>query len=561
MRAVKRRSLQRFRHGATLAARARRFKPGFAEVETRAILQTTARRRGRCARMEMLEVYRCGELLARYELGDRALEVGQALGCDVALADPELARRHWLLLRRHGTVVAFDVSAGKRQRSIEYPVPLGRSVPLGRLHALRRIQAVCDVAPTHEPLTDPLAHPALSLSDLLVVVGRGADAPRMRIGELPVQVGRAVDSDLRLSDTAVSESHLRLEPCAAGLLARDLDSRNGTFVNGVRVQTALVGQGTVIRVGRTDLRIVARTAPGNRGPSMVAESSSMLDVLAEVGRVASLPWPVLVLGESGTGKEGIARALHEHSARSSQPFVAVNAGGMARELVESELFGHERGSFTGASTRRRGVFEQAQGGSLFLDEIGELPLELQARLLRVLETGEIRRLGSEAPVRVDVRLICATHRDLRKMVLDGSFRQDLYYRIARLVIEVPSLRTRPEDLRALVEHFMHEISRELGKRELSADALVRLMAYDWPGNVRELRNVLSTAAAAVGSHINAADIDFALQRVGAAPHARRLSSEELQRALTQAAGNRAAAARALGIPRSTLRDRLRELER
>ena len=511
--------------------------------------------------MEMLEVYRCGELLARYELGDRAIEVGRALGCDVAIADPELAQRHWLLLRRHGTVVAFDVSAGRRQRSIEYPLPLGRSVPLGRDHALRRVQIASEAGPVSgEPLTDPLPRPASSVSDLVVMVGRGSEAPRIRVADSPIQFGRALDSDVKLVDRTVSESHLRLEPCAAGLLVRDLDSRNGTFVNGVRVQTALVAHGTVIRIGRTDLRIVSRTEGSERGPSMVAESSSMLDVLSEVSRVASLPWPVLVLGESGTGKEGIALALHGRSARSAQPFVAVNAGGMARELVESELFGHERGSFTGAHARRRGVFEQAQSGSLFLDEIGELPLDLQARLLRVLETGELRRLGSEAPLRVDVRLICATHRDLRRMVNDGTFRQDLYYRIARLVIEVPSLRARPEDLRALVARFMSEIAHELGPRELTAEALTRLLAYDWPGNVRELRNVLSTAAASVGSYINAADIELALQRVGGAPLTRQLSPEAIQRALADSAGNRAAAARALGIPRSTLRDRLRDID-
>jgi transcriptional regulator of acetoin/glycerol metabolism len=509
--------------------------------------------------MEMLELYRCGELLARYELGDRGIEVGRALGCDVAIADPELAQRHWLLLRRHGTVVAFNVSAGRRQRAIEYPLPLGRSVPLGRDYAVRRVEATLESCATTEPLTEALLQPPPMLSELVLVVGRGADAPRMRIGDLPIQIGRAADNDIKLADRAVSERHLRLEPCVAGLLLRDLDSRNGTFVNGVRVQTALIEHGVVIRVGRIDLRITTRADSKGNGPCMVAESSSMLEVLGEVGRVASLPWPVLVVGESGTGKEGVALALHQRSARGAQPFVAVNAGAMTRELIESELFGHERGSFTGAAARHRGVFEQAQCGSLFLDEIGELPLDLQARLLRVLETGEIRRIGAEAPLRVDVRLICATHRDLRRMVTEGAFRQDLYYRIARLVIEVPSLRARPEDLRALVKRFMAEISTELGARELTSAALARLLAYDWPGNVRELRNVLSAAAAAAGSHVDLPDIELALLRVGGAPYTRQLTPDIIRRALEESSGNRAAAARALGVPRSTLRDRLREL--
>jgi len=306
------------------------------------------------------------------------------------------------------------------------------------------------------------------------------------------------------------------------------------------------------------LRVLARADDPERPPQMVAESSSMLDVLGEVRRVAALPWPVLIVGESGTGKEGIALALHQHSARAAQPFIAVNAGGLTRELVESQLFGHERGAFTGAATRHRGVFEQAQGGSLFLDEIGELPLELQTRLLRVLETGDIRRVGAESVVKVDVRLVCATHRDLRQMVLEGKFRQDLFYRIARIAIPVPPLRLRPEDLRALAQRFLVEISRELGPRVLSEAALSRLLAHAWPGNVRELRNVLSAAATSVSGCIDVDDIDRALERVGSGA-ARALTGETILRVLAQCSGNQAATARALGIARSTLRDRLRVL--
>jgi DNA-binding NtrC family response regulator len=339
-------------------------------------------------------------------------------------------------------------------------------------------------------------------------------------------------------------------------MARDLNSRNGTFVNGVRVHTALLVEGTLLRIGRSELQVTART-DADDGPRMVAESSSMLEVLNEVRRVASLPWPVLIVGESGTGKEGLALALHEHSARRGKPFVAINAGGLTREIVESQLFGHERGAFTGAANRHRGVFEQAQGGTLFLDEIGELPLDQQARLLRVLETGEIRRVGGEVSTLVDVRLVCATHRDLRRMVLDGTFRQDLFYRIARAMIQVPSLRVRPEDLRALSQRFLREIGRDLGPRSLTDEASARLLAHTWPGNVRELRNVLSVAATAASSCIEVADIERALSRVGGGEATREVSVETIRRTVAECAGNQAAAARALGIPRSTLRDRLR----
>jgi transcriptional regulator of acetoin/glycerol metabolism len=511
--------------------------------------------------MEMLELYRAGALVARYALGARTLEIGRALSCDVAVEDPELADRHFLLLRRRGTVVAFDVSAGRRQRVVEYPLPLDRAVPLGRNHELRRVERGATGPELCEAGTDVLSYPRIVASQLQVVIGRASEARRVQLSDLPVHFGRSQDNDVRLSDSAVSERHLRLEPCEAGLLARDLGSKNGTFVNGVRVHTALVTEGTSIRVGRSELHLVACSDDGGRSaPRMVAESSSMLEVLGEVRRVASLAWPVLIVGESGTGKEGIALALHERSARRDQPFVAVNSGGLTRELIESQLFGHERGAFTGAANRHRGVFEQAQGGTLFLDEIGELPLEQQARLLRVLESGEIRRVGAESPVRVDVRLVCATHRDLREMVSEGTFRQDLFYRIARLVIQVPSLRVRPEDLRALVRRFLSEIGAELGPRELSREGLQRLLVHEWPGNVRELRNVLSAAAATCSGCIEVGDVDRALARVGGGSSVRELTSDMIRRALDESAGNQAAAARALGIPRSTLRDRMRLLD-
>ncbi len=264
----------------------------------------------------------------------------------------------------------------------------------------------------------------------------------------------------------------------------------------MRVGSARLRVGARIRVGRTDLSLVARGERGDaRQHGLVAASPQMLKVLGEVEGYARLSWPVAIHGESGAGKEGIARALHGRGPRDGGPFVAINAGGLPRELVESELFGHERGAFTGATQVHKGVFEQADGGTLFLDEIGELPLDMQARLLRVLDTGEVRRVGAESAVRVDVRVVCATHCDLRAMVGTGAFRRDLYYRLTRLVIEVPPLRHRPEDIRALSEHFLDQIAAEVGPREIDEEAMSRLLAHPWPGNARELRNVLCSAAA------------------------------------------------------------------
>jgi DNA-binding NtrC family response regulator len=235
--------------------------------------------------------------------------------------------------------------------------------------------------------------------------------------------------------------------------------------------------------------------------------------------------------------------------------VPLNGGGLPRELIESELFGHERGAFTGAVQAHRGAFEQAHGGTLFLDEVAELPPDLQTRLL-VLETWHVRRVGSEAARRVDVRLVCATHTDLRAMVEEGRFRSDLYYRVHRLVVEVPPLRVRPDDITFLAQHFLCQMQPEVGERRLDPQALERLHGYAWPGNVRELRNVLELAAVDCdGAVIDLAAVERSLRRISE-PCAHRPSPDSLREALEQYGGNMSAAARALGIPRSTLRDRL-----
>jgi DNA-binding NtrC family response regulator len=233
---------------------------------------------------------------------------------------------------------------------------------------------------------------------------------------------------------------------------------------------------------------------------------------------------------------------------------------LPRELIESELFGHEKGAFTGAVGQRRGAFELAHGGTLFLDEIGELPLDLQARLLRVLETWQIRRVGGESPISVDLRLVCATHRDLSKMVQEGSFRQDLFYRLARLVLRVAPLCERRDDILPLAEHFLEQLSPEIGRRTLCKAAEARLLSHAWPGNARELRNVLSVAAALSPAPVlEAADIEHAIARIAGPSHVS-LDVETIQHAVTRCGGNLSAAARLLSVPRSTLRDRLKRAE-
>jgi transcriptional regulator with GAF, ATPase, and Fis domain len=294
---------------------------------------------------------------------------------------------------------------------------------------------------------------------------------------------------------------------------------------------------------------------------------------------------VLLRGETGTGKEMVARAIHINSAREARPFVRVNCAALAPGVLESELFGHEKGAFTGAVARRQGRFELADGGTLFLDEVGDLPLDVQVKLLRVLQEREFERVGGVETVKVDVRLISATHRDLERLITEGKFREDLYYRLNVFPITLPPLRERPGDIALLVDHFIGKYAQSSGKavRGADASAIALLAAYPWPGNVRELENVIERAMILASSDVlTPADLDFGRRQAAASgavasPMApspsnlissdggrslyKRLSEQErneIVSAVEQAQGNIAHAARALGINRSTLYYRMRK---
>jgi DNA-binding NtrC family response regulator len=308
--------------------------------------------------------------------------------------------------------------------------------------------------------------------------------------------------------------------------------------------------------------------------ALVGESPGLRSLRALVERAAPSDVPVLILGENGTGKELVARAVHDLSPRSAQPFVKMNCAAVPADLVESELFGHEKGAFSGAISQRRGRFEQADGGTLFLDEIGDMPPAMQAKLLRVLQDGEITRVGGTGEIKVDVRLISATNQDLDALLRDGRFRQDLYYRISTVVARVPPLRERAEDVPALAEHFVQAASRRnhWKARRLAPDALDLLTRQPWKGNVRELRNVVERALILSGSDpLEAADIRAALPaapepRAEAVPAEGTLRDladdyerQVIRERLRRAGGHVTNAARSLGLERSHLYKKCKHL--
>ncbi|MEW5739935.1 MAG: sigma 54-interacting transcriptional regulator [Myxococcota bacterium] len=333
-----------------------------------------------------------------------------------------------------------------------------------------------------------------------LVVVEGPDAGRAVALDGARVVGTSADCDLVLTDERVSSKHLEVRPDGAGFRVKDLSSTNGTWLEGARVTEVEAPLGATLKIGRSFLRVQPQTKALEVPPSaarrfgdLVAESLAMREVFAVLELAARGDVTVLVTGETGTGKELVARAIHEKSARRSKPFVTVDCGALPESLLESELFGHVRGAFTGAVSERRGAFQRADGGTLFLDELGAVSPAVQARLLRVLEAKTVKPVGSDVERAVDVRVIAATPVDLATRVAAGQFRADLFYRLSVLALELPPLRARREDIPVVAAEVLRRRGFEPGA--VKGPNLDRLMVHGWPGNVRELRNVLERALA------------------------------------------------------------------
>jgi len=314
-------------------------------------------------------------------------------------------------------------------------------------------------------------------------------------------IGSAKGNALELSDPSVSRFHVELRPVDEGVHLLDQGSTNGTYIGEARIESAYVPTGTEFRIGETRLvvsdggkRMVPIVSAENFG-AMHGRSEVMRKLFGRARKAALSNVNVLLLGESGTGKELLARGLHDQSPRSDGPFVVVDCGSLTPTLIASELFGHERGAFTGAIKERRGAIERAAKGTLFIDELGELPAELQPMLLGLLERRRFRRLGGDVELEADVRVVSATHRDLRKEVNAGGFRLDLFYRLAVVSLELPPLRERPEDIPLLIERFLGESGAEEPRELLSSSDIQALATHRFEGNVRELRNIIEAAVA------------------------------------------------------------------
>ncbi len=379
-------------------------------------------------------------------------------------------------------------------------------------------------------------------------------------------IGRDPQNQLCLEDSFVSGRHARIEKRSQGFVLRDLQSRNGTFLNGSKVLEANLKVNDQIQFGES-LYIFAETK--NEHQSLTSRNSKWNQQLLRAPAFAATDFAVLITGPSGSGKEILANWIHKASCRNMGPFISINCSALSESLIESELFGHKKGSFTGATEDRRGAFESARAGTLFLDEIGDLPLSLQPKLLRALENQEIRSVGSDKNIRTNVRIIAATHKNLVQNVQQKNFREDLYFRLNVCHVQAPSLIDRMEDFDDLLYGFAKHY-----RVRFSFNSIIKMKEHSWPGNVRELKNVVARAAAYFpGVHIQPEHIDELIDKPLTENILAGLSTQKSQGSLIKDierdmiiqrlianAGNQRRTAEDLGLPKSTLNDRIKSYQ-
>jgi pSer/pThr/pTyr-binding forkhead associated (FHA) protein len=451
--------------------------------------------------MPELIFYQKGEALLRFPLTGATTQIGRGPECDIPLAGETISRRQLTLFESQGAFFAKNVGQAPAQLN----GALFESSPLknGDRICLENWEIVFSGTPA--PWSDDdtyvsragsertaLMHPSYSEGRLLaekisLKIREPNGTPRdFLLTQEVTTVGKGASCDLKLQDSFSSETHCKILLQGNRILLYDLNSTNGSFVNGVKVKEAELKEGQTITLGKTELLLtlnpeekeIEPLASESFGP-LVGRSEAMRRLYGLIQQVAPTDATVCILGETGTGKELVARSLQALSLRKLKPFVALNCGAISRELIESELFGHEKGAFTGAHQQRKGAFEQAHGGTLFLDETGELPLDLQPSLLRVLETGKLKRVGGNSEISVDVRVICATHRDLAERVKEGRFREDLFFRLYVFPVFLSPLRERREDILLLAQHFLKSLAPPGKKLSLSVEASRSLESREW----------------------------------------------------------------------------------
>ncbi len=532
-----------------------------------------------------------GEILFQFPLRQKTTRIGRSEECDITLSGESISRIHLILYESEKSYLAKNEgkTGFRHNGESKENVALrdGDKISFENWEIL--FTETEEVSSKEEEtylsrvgsgetkiLHSSLIGKELHSERLQLKILEPQKAPRLYpIHQEVTTIGKSRSADLMIADPSCSEIHCKLLVKQNRIQILDLLSTNGVYVNRVKVKEAELEEGFEVRLGETKFTLefvsenkkIAPIEVDSFGP-LIGKSPAMRELYGLIEQVAPTDATVCVLGETGAGKELVARALHDFSPRHLKSFVAINCGAISKELIESELFGHEKGAFTGAHQQRKGVFEQADGGTLFLDEMGELPLDLQSALLRVLETGKLRRVGGNQEISVDVRIICATHRDLSKQVQEGKFREDLFFRLFVFPVFLPPLRERREDVLLLAEHFLKMMTPPSKKIVLNPETIRYLESQDWKGNVRELKNSIQRAV--VLSRSGEVEVDHLrlpqyskvavqdLEPILSVNTLQEIEKQAILRELRVQGDNRLATAKALGIAKSTLYEKLKQ---
>ncbi len=528
---------------------------------------------------------RDGKTIAQEWLGDSPLIIGRSKSASIRLMDKDISRVHCKIEPSQGAVVVTDSSTNgtfvNGERISSKKVLCGDRIAVGGW--VLELKDAIDEGEGQDGKThlscqeqtgvftfDPTKEEVITSEIVLAVKEADGTDYERSFAASKIIIGSGKSSDFSVTDQFASRCHARIESGPSGIYLIDLNSTNGTIFEGKKIELQKLGDVGYFTVGRTKIHFSVRLKKNKVCPirshrfgAMTGTTRAMRVVFSVIEKAAPSDAPVCITGESGTGKELVAREIHALSERVNRPFVAVNCAAIPPNMIESQLFGHERGSFTGATERHAGFFEQAMGGSIFLDEIGDMPLELQGRLLRVLETGMVRRLGAKSEIPVNARLICATNKDLKRMSSEGYFRQDLFFRIYVVPISLPALRDRRADIEPLAKQFLEEASPNGARLTLTKAAIKKLCSHEWYGNVRELKNTIIRAVAMrSGDEIDESGIEFiSVECV----YSNDNNFNENERAylinnIKDCRGNITLAAKQMGIARTTLQSKLKKLK-
>ncbi len=526
----------------------------------------------------ILRIYRKDEFRWAFTLFEKKVEIGRDPHNQIILPFPDVSRVHAILRRENNTFYLEDKS-GKgilvnRQMMSQAILHHGDEIQISSFRLIFESMALEEPAPptlTLEPtLLSPSIQKQIDLSQSRLCVISDPDRGKsLVLKEIVNRIGRNPKNHLVLSDASVSAFHAEVERHPEGLQVRDLGSTNGTFINGHKIQSSIIPIDSEIQVGQTRLRffLEKRMSPriGFGFGRLIGQSPKMNTVYQMIQKAGRSDVTVLLQGETGCGKGLVANEIHRLGPRAKGPFITVDCSAIPKDLISSELFGHEKGAFTNAIAQRKGAFELAHGGTLFLDEIGELPLTLQPTLLKVLEERTFKRVGGNELLSSDFRIVAATHRWLDQEVRDKRFRQDLYFRLCVFPIPLPPLRERKEDIPLLVQHFL--AGKEI---HIPNETMEQLMAHPWPGNIRELHNTIERAMILLeGNVLHPGDILFPAQggyqeEQGAdlplTPSLEEVEKQVIQRTLKAHQGDKKATAQALGISLSTLYEKLKSIK-